>query len=82
MCFARAVGLSLRSQVIGQRRPRKSTSQRRAPVRRAERNVVAVAPEADLVTRLDPQFIAQILRDHDLALRSDPVSHTVEYNHS
>lgn len=42
--------------------------------------MVTVTPEADLVARFDPQFVAQLLGDHDLTLRPDPVSHTPEYN--
>ena len=48
--------------------------------RRANRHMVVVAPEADLVARLDPEFVSQPLRDNDLTLGTDTVSHTDKYN--
>lgn len=36
--------------------------------------------EVNLITRDDPQPVTQRLRDHDLALRPNPTSHTREYN--
>lgn len=42
--------------------------------------MVAVEPETHLVTRLDPELLAQLLRYDDLALRTDPMSHTSQYN--
>ena len=42
--------------------------------------MVVLAPEADLVTRLDPEFVSQLLGNDDLALRPDTMSHTDEYN--
>ncbi len=47
---------------------------------RANGHMIVVAPEADLVTGLDAQFVPQLLGDHDLPLRSDTVSHTHKYN--
>lgn len=49
---------------------------------RANRHMILVAPEADLVTRLDPKLVSQLLGDDDLSLRPNTMSHTVEYNHS
>jgi len=46
----------------------------------ANRHMITVSPEADFVTRLDPQLIAQLLGDHDLPLEPHTVSHTPEYN--
>lgn len=46
---------------------------------RAERNMIAVEPEAHLVARLDAQLVAQVLRDDDLSLRTDALSHTGQY---
>ncbi len=43
---------------------------------RANGHMIFVTPEADLVTWLDTKFVPQLLRDHDLALRSHTVSHT------
>ncbi len=48
--------------------------------RRANRHMVVVAPEADLVTRLDTELVPQLLRDDDLTFGADPVSHTDKYN--
>lgn len=48
---------------------------------RANRHMVIVAPEADLVTRLDPERVSQLLGDDDLALGSDAVGHTDKYNY-
>ena len=44
------------------------------------RHVIVMAPEVDLVAGFDAQLVAKLLWDHDLALRPDPMSHTVEYN--
>jgi hypothetical protein len=42
--------------------------------------VVAVEPELDLVTRLDSELAAKLLRDDHLALGADSRSHTKQYN--
>ncbi len=42
--------------------------------------MVAVEPEVHFVARLDAEFVAQFLRDHDLPLRPHTMSHTVQYN--
>lgn len=42
--------------------------------------MVVFAPEADFVARLDAERVAKVLGDDDLALGSDTVSHTGEYN--
>ena len=42
--------------------------------------MIAVAPEADFVAGLDAQFVAEVLRNHDLPFGSHSVSHTDEYN--
>lgn len=47
----------------------------------ADRDVVVVKPEADLVARFDAEFITKLLRDDDLSLRPDSMSHTYQYNH-
>jgi len=47
---------------------------------RSNRYMIVVAPEADLVTRLDPKFVSQLLGDDDLPLGSDTMSHTCQYN--
>lgn len=46
----------------------------------ADRDVVVVAPEADFVAGFDPELVAEFLRNDDLALGSDTVSHTDQYN--
>jgi hypothetical protein len=46
----------------------------------ADRDVVVVEPEADLVARLDPELVTKLLRDDDLPLRPDSMSHTEQYN--
>jgi len=48
--------------------------------RRTDRHVIVVPPEADLVTRLDPQLVSQLLWDDDLTLGPNTMSHTDEYN--
>ena len=50
------------------------------PTDRTYRHVVVMAPEVDLVAGFDAQLVAQRLWDHDLALRADTMSHTIEYN--
>lgn len=47
---------------------------------RPQCDMVVVAPKADFVTRLDSEFVAQLLGNHDLALRTDTMSHTSQYN--
>lgn len=42
--------------------------------------MVIVTPEADLVARLDAELVTKFLRDDDLPLWPDPVSHTKQYN--
>jgi hypothetical protein len=44
------------------------------------RHVIVMAPEVDLVAGFDAQLVAKLLWDHDLALRADTMSHTIEYN--
>ena len=48
---------------------------------RAHGDVIAVTPEVDLVAGLDAQLVTELLGDHNLPLRSDPVSHTKQYNY-
>ena len=43
-------------------------------------DMVVMAPEADLVAWLDAEFQPKLLRDDDLALRTDAMSHTYKYN--
>lgn len=43
-------------------------------------DMVVVAPKVDLVARLDAEFHPKLLRDHDLALGTDAMSHTCKYN--
>lgn len=42
--------------------------------------MIIVPPEADLVARLDPELVSQLLWDDNLAFGPDTVSHTNEYN--
>ena len=42
--------------------------------------MIIVPPEADLVARLDPELLSQLLWDDNLTLGPDTVSHTCEYN--
>lgn len=42
--------------------------------------MIIVPPEADLVARLDPELVSQLLWDDNLTLGPDTVSHTNEYN--
>jgi hypothetical protein len=46
----------------------------------ANRDVIVVTPEVDLVARLDPEFVAQFLGNDDLAFGPDAMSHTRQYN--
>ncbi len=46
----------------------------------ADRDVVVVEPEADLVAWFDAEFVTKLLRDNDLSLRPDSMSHTDQYN--
>jgi hypothetical protein len=46
----------------------------------AHRMGVLVESELDLVAGGDAQPITQIFRDHDLPFRTDPMSHTRQYN--
>ena len=48
--------------------------------RRADRDVVVVTPQADLVAGLDAEFVSEFLGNDNLALRSDTVSRTSQYN--
>jgi hypothetical protein len=61
-------------------RAAEASTKRRAGVGRSQRDVVFVAPEIHFIARLDAELVAQVLWDHYLALRSDTVSHTGEYN--
>ena len=42
--------------------------------------MIIVPPKADLVARLDPEFVSQLLWDDNLTLGPDSVSHTNEYH--
>ena len=42
--------------------------------------MITIAPKTDLITRLNPKFVSQLLRDHHLPLGSNTVSHTAKYN--
>lgn len=44
--------------------------------RRTEGDMVFVVPEAHFITGFDTEFVAQFLRNHDLTLGSDTMSHT------
>ena len=46
----------------------------------ADGDVVVMEPETDLVAWLYAELGPQLLRDDNLPLRSDAVSHTGEYN--
>ena len=49
-------------------------------VRWPQGEMVVVAPEVDLVAWLDSKLVPELLRDDNLTLRADTVSHTVQYN--
>lgn len=55
-------------------------AQRSPAIRWPNRDVVVVTPEADLVSGLDAELVAELLGNDDLALRPDAVSHTNRYN--
>jgi hypothetical protein len=42
--------------------------------------MIIVPPETDLVARLDPELVSQLLWDDNLTLGADTMSHTYEYN--
>jgi hypothetical protein len=65
-------------QHVGQRQVFEPATQRAAVARRADGDMVSVAPEADFVARLDPELVSEFLGDDDLSLRPDAVSHTCE----
>jgi len=46
----------------------------------ADRDVVVVEPEVDLVAGFDAELVSQFLWDDDLALGTHAVSHTDQYN--
>lgn len=71
---------TLSREVSGKIRTSESPLQRATETRRSHRDMIVVDPEADLVARLDPQLIAELLRNDDLAFRPDSMSHTTEYN--
>lgn len=48
--------------------------------REPHRNVSVLEPEVDFVAWLDAEAITQLLRDDDLTLRADAMSHTGKYN--
>lgn len=47
---------------------------------RANRHMVVVSPEADLVARLNPELVTQLFRDDNLTFGADTMSHTSQYN--
>jgi len=76
-----AVSGSLALEFIDERGASESTAKRSSHAGRSHGDVVVVAPETDLVARLDPERVTQLLRDHDLALGADTMlSHTMQYN--
>ena len=77
--LASTIGSPLSLQQAVELVPAEAAAQRGA-TRRADCHVVAVTPEADLVTRFDAELVTKFLGDHHLALRTDLVSHTTEYN--
>jgi len=80
LVFSPAVRIALGGQLVDERRIGEAAPQRPCVLCRAKRDVVTVAPEADLVPRLDPERVTQILRDDHLPLGTDTMSHTDEYN--
>lgn len=42
--------------------------------------MIIVPPKSDLVARLDPELVSQLLWDDNLAFGPDTVSHTIKYN--
>jgi hypothetical protein len=44
--------------------------------RRTDGDMVLVTPEADLVARLDAEFVTELFGDDDLTFGPDAVSHT------
>lgn len=48
--------------------------------REPHRDVSVLEPEVDFVAWLDAEAITQLLRDDDLTLRADAMSHTGKYN--
>ncbi|MGB3410696.1 MAG: hypothetical protein WBA45_05820 [Microthrixaceae bacterium] len=77
MCsFSAAIGFAFRSQDIYQGRSFEAAPEGTAVVRRANRDMIIVPPEADLVARLDPELVSQRLWDDNLTLGPDTVSHT------
>ena len=49
-------------------------------LRGANRDVVLVQPEVDLIAWFDAQLIAQLLGDDNLAFSANAMSHTSKYN--
>jgi hypothetical protein len=78
--FSTAIGFAFSGQDIDEGRSFEAAPERTALARRANRDMIIVPPEADLVARLDPEFVSQRLWDDNLTLGADAVSHTYEYN--
>jgi hypothetical protein len=53
-----------------------SASERPTALGGAERDVIVLTPEAHLVARFDAEVVSQILRDDDLPLWPNSMSHT------
>ena len=79
--FSAAVRCALVDQRVSQRDTGISPSQRATGVRALQCDMITIAPKTDLITRLNPKFVSQLLRDHHLPLESNTVSHTAQYNH-
>ena len=78
--FASSIVGTLARQLGDEVRARKSSLQRAPATRRTDCDMIVVEPEADLVARVETQLVPELLRDHDLTLRSNSMSHTQEYN--
>lgn len=75
-----AIGFAFFRQDIDERRSFEAAPEGTAMARRANRDMIIVPPEADLVARLDPELVSQRLWDDNLALGADTMSHTSQYN--
>lgn len=78
--FASSISSPLTHQLGDEIRAQETSLQRSPTARRAHGDVIVVEPEGDFVTWMDSQLVAQVLRDDNLPLRPNSMSHTIKYN--
>ncbi len=76
MVLARAVDRTLAIQLVNKCASGEPAFERLRGTHRPDSNMVAVTPERDLIARFDAELVAEVLRDDDLPLGANLVSHT------